>query len=197
MNIFTPEMIAALNQPDVRLLYAVRLDWHDGWVRLHSDIGTFTHFPFDFGEPFLGIGDLGGIGDIQYGSGDDTTPSVTLELSVRDETIRANVLAGGYQGRTGELYLVVLGQYGDVLASSMQFDGVMDSATLKQGSSNVIQLPLTAPDDAFNQGLNWRCTLDSHLAHQSGDHFYKYAVHMEDFKTYWAFKEDGIPVREL
>ncbi|MCG9624645.1 hypothetical protein L1D34_07300 [Vibrio mediterranei] len=181
----------------MRLLYAVRLDWIDGWVRLHTGIGKFHHFPFDMGERFLGVGSLGGIGDIQYGNGDDTTPSVTLELSVRDETMLASVLAGGYQGRTGELYLVAMGKHGDVLASSMQFDGVMDSATLKQGTANVIQLPLTAPDDAFNQGLNWRCTLDSHLAREPGDNFYKYAVHMADFKTYWAYKENGIPLRDL
>lgn len=197
MSFFSPEMIQALQQPDVRLLYAVRLDWTDGWVRLHTEIGTFTHFPFDDGERFAGVGDLGGIGDTTYGSGDDTSPSVTLELSIRDDQLRANVLRGGYQGRKGELYMVVLDKHGAVIAWAMHFDGVMDSASLKQGTTNVIQLPLTAPDDAMEQGLNWRCTDNSHQADHPGDNFYKYTAHMEDLKLYWSFKEDGIPLRNL
>ncbi|MGX9522502.1 hypothetical protein ACWX0P_27405 [Vibrio mediterranei] len=197
MDIFSKEMLAAMSQPDITMLYAVRLDLPSGMARYHTDIGTFNHFPFDMDESFHGVGNLGSISDTQYGSGDDTTPAVTLELSTRDEGVRRQILAGGYQGRKGELYLVVMDKHGEVLAWSMHFDGVMDSGKMKQGDNNVIQLPLTAPDDGMEHGLNWRCTDGSHQAQHSGDTFYKYAVRMEDFKTYWGFEKDGIPLRNL
>lgn len=197
MDIFSPEMIAALESPSVSILYAVRLDWVTGITRLHTEIGTFTHLPFDEGESYYGVGHLGGIGDTTYGDGDETTPSIKLELSIKDDALRAEVLAGGYQGRKGELFLVAMDEVGRVKAWALVFDGVMDTASLKQGSTNVIQLPLTSPDDAMEKGLNWRCTDESHKADFPGDEFYQYAKHMEDLVFHWGNKKDGIPLRNL
>ncbi|MBE4620986.1 hypothetical protein [Vibrio navarrensis] len=197
MEIFSPEMAAALESPEVSILYAVRLDWTTGITRLHTEIGTFDHFPFDLGEKYYGIGNLGGIGDTNYGDGDETAPSIMLELSVKDDAIRAEILAGGYQGRTGELFLVAMDQVGRVVAWALVFDGVMDSASIKQGSTNVIQLPLTAPDDAMEKGLNWRCTDESHKAQYPDDEFYRYTQYMEDFVIYWGNAKDGVPLRDF
>ncbi|SHO58803.1 hypothetical protein [Vibrio quintilis] len=197
MNFFNDEMLAALQNPQVRLLYAVRLEWPDSVVRLHTEIGTFNHFPFDAGESYFGVGNLGSIGDVTYGDGDETTPSVTLELSVKDDALRAQIMAGGYQGRKGQLYLVALDEQGRVAAWAEQFNGVMDSATIKQGEkNNTIQLPLTAPDDALEKGLNWRCTNESHHAQYPGDDFYRFTTWMEDLGLYWGSKKDGIPLRK-
>ncbi|HGS4460717.1 TPA: hypothetical protein ACMDOB_000558 [Vibrio metschnikovii] len=197
MDFFSPEMMDALSAPNVRVIYAVRLDWPNEIVRLHTEIGVFTHFPFDAGSAYYGLGGLASIGDVTYGDGDETSPSITLELSTKDDEVRSQMLAGGYQGRTGELYMLVLDEQGAVTAWALLFDGVMDSATIKQGENNVIQLPLTAPDDALEKGLNWRCTDESHKAQFSTDNFYKYTKHMEDFVMYWGSKKDGIPLRKF
>ncbi|EGR0523058.1 hypothetical protein FG062_01275 [Vibrio cholerae] len=197
MDIFSPDMIAAMEKPEVSLIYAVRLDMPAGISRLHTDIGTFNHFPFDPNEKYYGVGNLGSIGDANYGDGDETSPSVTLELSVKDDAIRAEILAGGYQGRTGELFLVAMDAVGRVAAWALMFDGVMDTASIKQGTNNVIQLPLTAPDDAMEKGLNWRCTDESHKAQFPDDEFYQYTKYMEDFVIYWGNKKDGIPLKDF
>lgn len=197
MNIYSDEMLAAMASPEVSLLYAVRLDWPGGITRLHTEIGTFRHFPFDEGEAYYGVGNLGGIGETTYGDGDETSPSITLELSVKDDALRSQVLSGGYQGRKGELFLVAMDPVGRVLAWALQFDGVMDSANIKQGDSNTIQLPLTSPDDSMEKGLNWRCTNESHKADFPDDEFYKYTKYMEDFTIYWGNKKDGVPLRKL
>lgn len=197
MEIFDEDMIAALESPEARVFYAVRLDWPTGTTRLHTEIGTFTHFPFDQGESYYGVGNLGGVGDTTYGDGDETSPSITLELSVKDEALRTQILSGGYQGRKGELFLVAMDEVGRVLAWALVFDGVMDSGNIKQGDSNVIQLPLTSLDDALEKGLNWRCTEESHKADYADDDFYKYSKFMEDLTLYWGNKKDGTPLRNL
>lgn len=197
MTLFPPEFTAALEQPGVRLMYAVRLDWPDSVVRLHSGIGTFNHFPFDDGEAYSGVGSLGKIGNIQFGDGDETTPSVTLELSVLDEPLRAEILKGGYQGRQAEMYTLIMGPQGDILSYALIFDGVMDSAALTQGSTNAISLPLMAADDAYDVGFNWRCTNESHQAKFPNDSMYKYAEFMEDFAIYFGNDKDGIPLRKV
>lgn len=197
MDFFSPEMMDALSAPNVRVIYAVRLDWPNEIVRLHTEIGVFTHFPFDAGSAYYGLGGLASIGDVTYGDGDETSPSITLELSTKDDEVRSQMLAGGYQGRTGELFMLVLDEQGAVVAWTLLFDGVMDSATIKQGENNVIQLPLTAPDDALEKGLNWRCTDESHKSQFSTDNFYKYTKYMEDFVMYWGNKKDGIPLRKF
>ncbi|WP_072669506.1 hypothetical protein [Vibrio injensis] len=197
MDFFSPEMMDALSAPNVRVIYAVRLDWPNEIVRLHTEIGVFTHFPFDAGSAYYGLGGLASVGDVTYGDGDETSPSITLELSTKDDAVRSQMLAGGYQGRTGELFMLVLDEQGAVTAWALLFDGVMDSATIKQGENNVIQLPLTAPDDALEKGLNWRCTDESHKAQFSTDNFYKYIKHMENFVMYWGSKKDGIPLRKF
>lgn len=197
MSIFSPEMTAALGLPNVAALFATRLDWPSGMSRLHSGLGQFKHFPFDMGETFYGVGNLANVGDVGYGDGDDTSPSVTLTLSSIDDATRAEVLAGGYQGRLGELYMLVMSDVGEVLAWEKIFEGVMDSASIKQGSDNTISLPLVSRDDGFDVGLNWRCTNESHQARFPGDEIYCYAEHMEDLAIYFGNKKDGIPLREL
>ncbi|MBO0211666.1 hypothetical protein J0684_27610, partial [Vibrio sp. Vb0877] len=62
---------------------------------------------------------------------------------------------------------------------------------------NVIQLPLTAPDDAMEKGLNWRCTDESHKAQFPDDEFYQYTKYMEDFVIYWGNAKDGIPLKDF
>lgn len=197
ITLFPKALIEAMEQPSVRTLYAIRLDWRENIVRLHSAIGGFNHFPFDEGELYTGTGSLGKIGNIQFGDGDETTPSVTLELSVLDEAMRSEVLRGGYQNRRAEMYILAMGTKGEVLAHALIFDGVMDSASMVQGKTNTISLPLMAPDDAFDVGLNWRCTNEFHQSQYADDSMYKYAEHMEDFAIYFGNKKDGIPLREV
>lgn len=197
ITLFPPEFTAALAQPGVRLLYAVRLEWPDSVVRLHTGIGTFNHFPFDDGEAYTGVGKLGKIGNFQFGDGDETTPSITLELSVLDEALRAEILKGGYQGRRAEMYVLIMSATGEVLSHAMIFDGVMDSASMTQGKTNSISLPLMAPDDAYDVGFNWRCTHESHQSVHPDDSLYQYAEHMEDFAIYFGNEKDGIPLRTV
>lgn len=196
-SLFPPEVVGALNQLNVKVLYALRLEWPDYVVRLHTGMGTFNHFPFDINEPYLGVGNLGKFGDIQFGDGDNTTPSITVELNALDEALRGEILKGGYQGKEAKLYMLVMGPQGDVKAHALIFDGVMDSASMVQGKRNAISLPLIAPDDAYDVGLNWRCTAESHRAKYPGDAMYDYAVFMEDYAIYFGNKKDGVPVREL
>ncbi|CCN69792.1 hypothetical protein [Vibrio nigripulchritudo] len=195
MNLFNEEMTQALAKPHVSVMYAVRLEWPGEVIRLHSEVGKFTHFPFDDGEIYHGSGALGSIGDIAFGDGDETSPSVTLELSVIDDAIRAQILAGGYQNKRGQLYMLVTNKAGDVLAWAELFDGVMDSGTVLQGRTNKVSLPLVCLDDGMNKGKSDRCTNESHKAQYAGDAFYKYTYAMEDFAIYFGNKKDGIPLR--
>lgn len=197
MILLPQEMTEALKKPHIYPIYAVRLDWPGGVVRLHSEIGRFKHFPFDNNEIYFGIGNLGNIGDITYGDGNDTAPSVTLELSAFDEPTRMAVMAGGYQGRSGQIYMLAMSQDGSVRAWVQLFDGQMDSASIKQGEQNTIQLPLVSPDDGLDTGLNWRCTNESHKADFTGDEFYCFTEHMETLGLYWGNKKDGTPLRNL
>lgn len=196
-SLFNAEITAALAQPNIAIIYAVRLDWPSGIARFHSEIGNFSHFPFDFGERYTGVGSLGGIGNIAYGDGNDTKPAVTLELNVLDDAIRNEITSGQYQGRVGEIYMLVTNSKGEILAWCELFAGVMDSASLTQGKKNSVSLPLVCPDDGLDTGLSWRCTNESHKAQFAGDAFYKYTEHMEDFAIYFGDKKDGIPLRNL
>jgi len=197
MSLFDDDMTAALNQPNVTAFYAVRLDWPTGIVRFHTELGNFNHLPFDMGELYTGVGSLGGLGDISYGEGNDTKPAVTLELNVLDDAIRAEMMTGKYQGRKGEIYMLVTNNKGVILAWTELFVGVMDSGSLTQGSKNSVSLPLVCPDDGMDTGLAWRCTNESHKAQYPGDDFYRYTAHMEDFAIYFGDKKDGIPLRKL
>ena len=181
-----PDVIAALNQPHVSALYALKLDLVSGVSRVHSGLGPLVIG----GETYYGVGSMGSVGPQKEQL--STSPTkLTVALGGLDDSMLAEVMRERIVDRMAWLYLVVMGPDGVPLNASLQFKGRIAQTPIKAGKTNTIQLTISNIFEDWQKGLNLRNTDESHRRIKPGDRFYRYQSQMADRSIYWGSKKDA------
>ena len=121
-----PEVMAALNQPHVSALYALKLDLVSGISRIHSGLGELVIG----GETYYGVGSMGAASPQKEQL--STSPTkLNVSLSGLDDSMLAEVMRERMVDRMAWLYLVVIGPAEVPLKACLQFKGRIAQTPVK------------------------------------------------------------------
>ena len=181
-----PDVIAALNQPHVSALYALKLDLVSGISRVHSGLGPLVIG----GETYYGVGSMGSVGPQKEQL--STSPTkLTVALGGLDDSMLAEVMRERIVDRMAWLFLVVIGPDGVPLNASLQFKGRIAQTPIKAGKTNTIQLTISNIFEDWQKGLSMRNTDESHRRLHPDDRFFRYQNQMADRSIFWGSKKDA------
>ena len=181
-----PEVMAALNQPRVSALYALKLDLVSGISRIHSGLGPLVIG----GETYYGVGAMGAVSPQKEQL--STSPTkLNVSLSGLDDSLLVEVMRERIVGRILRLFLVLLDDAGNVIGAALQFKGMIDQTPIKAGKTNTIQLSVSNIFESWKQGLPYRCTDESHQRLYPGDRFFRYQDQMANREIHWGSAKDA------
>lgn len=181
-----PDVLAALSQPNVIALYALKIDAPSGVSRWHSGLGPLVIG----GEVYYGVGNMGAVSPQREQL--STSPNkLNVSLAALDDAMLAMVMNERLVGRLAWLYLVVLSPDEVPLKASLQFKGRIAQTPVKVGPTNTIALTISNIFEEWQKGLNKRCTDESHKRDHPGDRFFVYQSEMADRTIYWGSEKDA------
>ncbi|WP_299726866.1 DUF2163 domain-containing protein [uncultured Endozoicomonas sp.] len=165
----TTPLETALARDDVRLAFAVEIQWPEITARFHTSLGDLT---LD-GMTFSGVGALGEIGTIKENSGNSPT-QIDITLSGFDDSLRGEVMRARYHGRPVTVWLVSLDDDHQPEASEIVFRGKIIDAKVKTGKQNSIKVKASNRFEDWDKKRSDRFNDESQNARHPGDRVFKY-----------------------
>lgn len=125
----SPELINALNQDELSALLFVDLVARSGRVMCHTGLGDRVFMS----ETYLGIGELGGVGDFTENTGSSPT-SLPLTLKIHDPSLISLVMNESLEGCEISVHLALLDEYKHIEHEiPYVFDGNVTKVGIKRG----------------------------------------------------------------
>lgn len=187
-SIFDHAFVDALNQPDVIIATAVKIQFPSGTTRVHSATGELTIG----GEAYLGVGALGEIGVVTE-DGDLASKSVSLALNGLDTSLIATVMNEKCVGCPASIYFVAFNSLGQAIAANLLYSGYISASALTAGRTNAISYTVSNVFEKWKDGHPDRYTEESHVAKFPGDHIFRYVGQMAERPIYWGSNTDAPP----
>ncbi len=174
----------ALLQPEVKLFYAVELNFYDpstsasAPLRLWTGVGTKTLN----GQTYYGTGGLLKISGLEEVT-DLKATGISLVLSGIPSSIVTTALSHEYHGRSAYVYF---GVQGNANLTNM-FEGYMDQLLIQDGpETSTIQAKLESKLIDLQRTRPFRYTQESHSNLYNGDSFFSFVEDLQDQKIDWG-----------
>lgn len=178
----SPAMEAASAAAIARPVLAAELDFSGGVVRVCSCPYTVT---ID-GEAFLGVGTFGSVSPVEEGS-ELQSYGIALELSGIPPELISTALGEHYQGRPCQIYLALLDEAHQVIASPViLWSGRIDTMDVDLGDSATITV------SAENRLVDWerprtrRYTNEDQRAEYPDDKGFEFVPQMQQKQLVWG-----------
>jgi hypothetical protein len=183
-RLLTSDQQAAIADTVIKILIAVRLDFANGVIRLHSGSGQL-----DFGgEIYTGVGDLGSISNIAE-DGALSRNTVTLTLSGIPSSafdMKEIAFAEHYQGRDIRAYLILLDSTETIIDEPIQaFRGRMDTCSLSMGETVSIRLTAESRLADWDRARNRRYTDQDQQTEYPGDLGFQFVSQSTEYEIRW------------
>lgn len=180
----------ALQQDDVRLSFAVQIQWPEINAQFHTGLGELV---LD-GLTFSGVGDLGEISNIKESS-DNAPTKLDIELSGFDDSLRGEVLRARYHGRPVTVWLLALDDDDQPIAHSVIFRGKITDAVVKCGKTNMIKVTASNRLEDWNKKRSDRFNDESQNARHKGDAAFKHVSDTSKREINFAGKKTEFELR--
>ena len=167
--------LAALNSNHFALLVALEMELSDSYtVRVHSGIGEKTIE----GETYTGVGSLGTITPIKQ-EGSAKPSGVSVELSVKDQTLLNSALMDNYQGRPASIKVCFLDvDTLEIFETRTEFTGKVNIMNITSGSEGKVSVKIDNRMVDWKRVDNSRYTQEDYerglTASQLGDEFFSF-----------------------
>ena len=144
-------VLALLDDPYVKPVFFAAIEFDDGTVYLHDDLGTITFGANDY----LGVGNLGSVEGLEERS-DGSPAGIVLRLSALSQTLLDEVLLEDYFHRPVTVYL----GFRNIATGAMivtpweQFHGHIDDMAVSAGQSPSIAVMVETELQAWDRPLN-------------------------------------------
>lgn len=179
MRTFDSAIDDELDNAALKQLYFIQIDFDDGVLRLHTDLGSIDTLGFTW----TGTGTLGSIGVIEERA-DRSAVGTTLTLSGLDATILAEALTQPHYGRAVTIYSGMRNILtGAMLSNPFEaFSGQIDQMIIDSGILKSITVTVESEWIMFDRSpLRWFS--DSQLQMDfAGDLGFHFLAHMANLK---------------
>lgn len=128
-RLLSPAILEAATSSPQRVMAFVELDHPDGWVRVHSGLGDRVYN----GETYLGIGELGGIGNVSENA-NSSANRLKMTLKIHDILLLAQIYNTDFVGRDCYVHLVAFDEDRQIVGGhNFLFDGEIVNVDVQRG----------------------------------------------------------------
>lgn len=174
---------AASSAPVIAPVWFVKLEFDDGPVCLHTQLGTLSFG----GDEYTGAGDIGAISTMEEDS-ELSRSTLTLSLSGLPGDIISVVLNEQYQGRNATVFLGYLNPDTMQLVDTplIVYRGRMDTASTEQGETLSVGLSVESRFAAWDRPLVRRYNNADQQARYPGDRGLEYVEQTAEKQLIWG-----------
>lgn len=188
INPFSENVAAAMSDPLVNLIVATEIVFDSGTTRVHSGTGTVILN----GNPYLGVGVLGQIGEVKEQN--TTSPTqISLTLAGIDTSMVSIFLNENCVGKFVSVFVGVLDDNFNVVDADLIFKGKIRDTALLAGANSAINLTVSNVFEDWALGQSWRYNDESQRKKNGDDRIFRYVSQMADRSIYWGSKKDAPP----
>lgn len=183
----TPAEIEAATAPVVLPFFAVEMDYPDGMVRATTLDRPITLTSNATGQPaeFKGVGQLGGIGDIEDGS-ENRSYGYSITLSGIPAEFAQYLLQQDPHGRPVWVMLGLVSPAYEVLMVRTIGKAFMDAQDMQAGDRLAVVVNCESAAVDWERARVRRYTDADHRARHPNDGFLKYVAAMENMTLSWG-----------
>jgi len=187
-SMFDQTFVDAMNQPNLTLALAVKIEFGSGVTRAHSGTGTLVIG----GEPYLGLGTLGEISSAKEEHTLSPT-QLTLALNGLETSLVGITLNEQCINKPVSVMAVVFDKLGKVIGANVIFKGKIARTAMTAGDVNSLAYTVSNIFEDWQYGDSGRFTDESHSAQFPGDRIFRHVAEMAERAIYWGSEKDAPP----